>query len=123
MKEIDQSIRDALSSEDRAFLERVEQGVPLHRQVGEMFRGRMRWLNLAGWLTGLVLFGIACWCGWHFVQAAEIRTMLLWGAAGSLAVVGLTGIKIWMWMTLHHNSLAREIKRLELLIVSTKREA
>lgn len=121
MKEIDQAIRDALSSEDRAFLESLEQDVPLHRQVGEMFRGRMRWVNVAGVLASLLLFGVACWFAWRFVHAPDIRTMLLWGGAGSLAVVGLASIKIWMWMTLHHNALAREIKRLELLIVSTKR--
>lgn len=121
MTDIDRAIRDALSSEDRAFIERLEQQPPLHRQIGEMFRGRMRWLNILGWILGLVLFGIACWCGWHFVRAPEMREMLLWGAAGGLAVVGFASVKIWMWMQLHQNNLMREIKRLELLIAAMGR--
>jgi uncharacterized membrane protein len=121
MTDIDRAIRDTLSSEDRAFIERLEQEPPLHRQIGEMFRGRMRWLNITGWILALVLFGTACWCGWRFVHATEIREMLLWGAAGTLAVIGLTAVKIWMWMQLHHNNVMREIKRMELLIASRER--
>lgn len=121
MTNIDQAIRDALSAEDRAFLERLEQEPPLHQQIGEMFRGRMRWLNIGGGILAFVLFGIACWCTWRFVHTPDLREMLLWGAAAGLAFMSLAAVKIWMWMALYYNALAREIKRLELLILSTKR--
>lgn len=120
MSDIDQAIRQALSAEDRVFLERLEQDPPLHRQIGDMFRGRQRWLNVAGWIAAFVLFAVSCLCAWRFVSASDLREMLLWGGATGLAVVGLASVKIWMWMELHRNSLSREIKRLELLIVSTR---
>jgi protein-S-isoprenylcysteine O-methyltransferase Ste14 len=118
MSDIDDAIRQALSAEDRAFLERVDADRSLHRQVIETFQGRLRWFNAAGWIVGLALFIVAVVCGWHFASATELRAMLLWGAAGALAISGLALVKLWFWMELQKNATVREVKRLELQVAN-----
>jgi hypothetical protein len=114
MSELERSIRQALPQDDARPLEALGEDPTLYQQVLETFRGRLRWLHLLGWIAGFAFFAIACICAWRFVNAPELRSMLLWGAAASLAVMALVLVKIWFWMELNKNAILREIKRLEL---------
>ena len=116
MNELDQAIRKSLSTEDARVLERLAGDQALHEQVLAMFRGRLKWLSALGWIVGFALFGAACFCAWRFASAADVRGMLLWFAAGGLAVAGLALVKVWFWLELARNSIVREVKRLELQV-------
>ena len=118
MNDLDQAIRQSLSAEDAALLDRLGADQALHRQVLSTFEGRLRWFNVAGWIAGLVLFGVACVLAWRFVQAEELRDMLRWGAASALAFAGIALIKVWFWLELQKNAIVREVKRLEVQVAS-----
>lgn len=118
MNDLDQAIRQSLSAEDAALLDRLGADQTLHRQVLATFRGRLRWFNIAGWIAGVVLFGVGCVLARRFVQAQEVREMLLWGAASALAFAGVVLVKIWFWLELQKNEIVRELKRLELQLAS-----
>jgi hypothetical protein len=118
MENLDERIRASLSSEDRALLARLAADDSLYHNVVSAFQGRTRWLYASGWVAALVLFGVALYCSVHFVKATEIRDMLLWGAAGGIAFVGLGLIKLWFWMEIQKKSILRELKRVELLLAS-----
>ena len=60
MTDFDQSIRESLSAEDTELFDRLGADQALHRQVLATFEGRLRWWNAAGWMAGVVLFGVAC---------------------------------------------------------------
>jgi RNA polymerase sigma-70 factor (ECF subfamily) len=107
-------IREALKAGQVDVPEELGVDQPLHRQIVETFRGRFRWLNVAGAVVAFVLFVIACGCAWRFVRAPELRAMLLWGAGAFLALWGLALIKTWFWMELQKLAILREVKRLEL---------
>jgi Family of unknown function (DUF6768) len=81
------------------------------------FEGRLRWFNVAGWIAGIVLFGVASVLAWRFVQA-ELGDMLRWAAASALAFTGLALIKVWFWLELQKNAIVREVKRLEVQVAS-----
>jgi hypothetical protein len=118
MTDLDQAIRESLSSEDTELFDRLGADQALHRQVLATFEGQLRWLNAAGWIAGLVLFGVASISAWRFVQAQELGDMLRWGAASALGFAGVALVKVWFWMELQRNSIMREVKRLELQVAS-----
>jgi hypothetical protein len=118
MNDLDQAIRQSLSAEDAALLDRLGADQALHRQVLATFEGRLRWFNVAGWIAGFVLFVVASVLAWRFVQAEELRDMLRWGAASALAFTGLALIKVWFWLELQKNAMLREVKRLEVQVAS-----
>jgi hypothetical protein len=118
MNDLDQAIRQSLSAEDAALLDRLGADQALHRQVLATFEGRLRWFNVAGWIAGVVLFGVACVLAWRFMQAEELGEMLRWGAAAALAFAGLALIKVWFWLELQKNAIVREVKRLEVQVAS-----
>lgn len=118
MTDLDQAIRESLSSEDVKLFDRLGADQALHRQVLATFEGQLRWFNTAGWIAGLVLFGIASVSAWRFVQAQELGEMLRWAAASALAFGGLALIKVWFWLELQKNAIVREVKRLEVQVAS-----
>ena len=83
-----------------------------------MNRRKLRWLNAAGWIAGLVLFGVASISAWRFVQAQELGDMPRWGAASALGFAGVALVKLSFWMELQKNAIMREVKRLELQVAS-----
>jgi uncharacterized membrane protein len=116
MNKLDDAIRQALSREDAALLEGLGADQPLHSQLMQTFQGKLAWMNVVGWIAGFVLAAVLFFCGWQFLQAPEIRDMLIWGAAAGLAAAGIVLTKLWFWMELQKNSIVREIKRLELQV-------
>jgi len=118
MNDLDQAIRESLSSEDTELFDRLGADQALHRQVLATFEGQLRWFNTAGWIAGLVLFGVASVSAWRFVQAQELGDMLRWGAASALACAGIALIKVWFWLELQKNAIVREVKRLEVQVAS-----
>ncbi len=118
MNDFDQAIRQSLSAEDAALLDRLGADQALHRQVLATFDDQLRWFNVAGWIAGFALFGVASVLAWRFVQAEELAEMLRWGAASALAFAGLALIKVWFWLELQKNAIVREVKRLEVQVAS-----
>ena len=116
MTHIDEAIRQAMSADDAAALERFGSEQPLVDQILGTLGGQYRWLNLAGWIAGFAIFAIGVACGWRFLTAVELREMMVWGAAAGLSALALALIKIWFWMVLQQNQTLREVKRLELQI-------
>jgi hypothetical protein len=118
MESIDERIQKAFSSEDRAFLEQMNADGSFYRDLSDMFRGHMRWLNVLAWCLALALFAVAVVCGWQFATQTDPRSMQLWGLGTLLAFIALGMIKLWFWMELQKTVVVREIKRVELQIAS-----
>jgi hypothetical protein len=118
MNEFDRSIRQSLSAEDAELLDRLGADDALHRQVLATVTGRLRWLNLAGWIAGFVLFAVASVFALRFWSAANLEDMLRWGAASALAFAGLALVKVWFWLDFQRNAIVREVKRLEVQVAS-----
>src|SRR5882672_5665122 len=112
MNAIDDVIRKTLSAADAELFERYGADQALHRQVLEMFRGKLRWISTLGWIAGLVLFAAGCYFWWRFAHAQEVRDMMLWAACAGVAFLGLALVKVWFWLELQKNALVREVKRL-----------
>jgi hypothetical protein len=114
MSGLDAAIRQTLSEEDARMFEQLDADAALHQQILETFGGRLRWLNVAGWVAGFALTGLVFLFGWRFWVATDLAEMLRWGAAAGLASLGVALVKVWFWLQMQKNAVVRELKRVEL---------
>lgn len=118
MESIDERIQKALSSEDRAFLARMDADGSFYGDIAATFRGHMRWLNALAFVLVFALLAVAVVCGWQFATQTDPRSMQLWGAGTILSFLSLGLLKLWFWMELQKVAIVREIKRVELQLAS-----
>jgi hypothetical protein len=118
MNDVDRAIRQSLSVEDAELFDRLSLDQSLRQQVLATFEGQLRWMNVAGWIAGFVLFGAGSLMAWRFVDAPNLEDMLRWGAGSAIAFAGLALVKVWFWMEMQKNAIMREVKRLELQVAS-----
>jgi hypothetical protein len=121
MKDIDERIREALHKEDPELLEhyRGEQSIP--QMVIDSFRSRHRWLVVVALTEATILSVLEIVVAYQFFQAESTREMIAWATGFVSCLFVIAMIKIWYWMELNKNSLAREIKRLELELANLSR--
>ena len=113
--DVDAVIRRALSDEEAEFYDRLgEQS--LFDLATEVFRGRHRWLAVMTVIVMAVFMATSILCLVKFLQADEIRVMLLWGAGFFFGMHAIMALKLWHWMEMNRLALSRELKRLELQI-------
>jgi hypothetical protein len=114
-RRLDTLIREAMSREDAELFDRI--GEPsLPDLLTESFRGRLRWLNLFGFVLTFACFGLAAFCAVMVLRADEATTMLRWGLGFAFGLVSLSALKLWFWLELQRHALTREIKRVELAV-------
>jgi hypothetical protein len=87
-------------------------------EVITAFRGRHRWISALvivaqiAAVIGLVLATM------RFYQATEVTTQLRWGGLSLVFIFTIGLIKIWFWLEMQSNRVLREVKRVELLLIS-----
>lgn len=119
MSKLDRLIEDALNEEDRALFARFgEQG--LFAGFGDLFRGRLGFVNAISALAQIGLFAGALFAGREFLAAGEVPAMLRWGALFGGLFLAMSVIKLMHWMQLQANRVLREVKRMELQIARSK---
>jgi len=112
---IDDLIKQALSEEESEILERLDE-LSIFEQIMSTFQGKMKWVALYSAIIMIIIFALSVYCFVQFLQAEEIREMLLWGAGMGIGMMAVGLLKTWHWMQMDKNTLLREIKRLEILI-------
>ncbi len=115
MEDIDRLIKEALSEEDSEILDRLQEQ-SLFESLMSNFQGKMKWIAMYSFFMILVIFALSIYCLVEFLEAEEIREMLLWGAGMMVGLVMVGMLKMWHWMQMDKNALVREIKRLELQV-------
>jgi hypothetical protein len=116
MSDLDKAIREGYSAEDAELMQRLAADPSMMRQVLNAFQGPFGAVNILGMLVTLALLVSGAYCVWRFVDAAEVREMLIWGGGAAVTLCAVSMIKVWFWMELQRNATVREIKRLELQV-------
>jgi hypothetical protein len=114
-QEIDQIIKEALSEEEAAFYDQLDEQ-PILNMVGDLYTGRMKYLAIGSMIVMVILFGISIYCTVQFFQAEELREMMAWGFGAWFCILAVMANKFWQWMEMQKNQVLREIKRVELQI-------
>jgi hypothetical protein len=120
MNTIDQKIQAALRRDgaSRDLLEEPN----IAEEALIAFRGRNRVLSTFAFILSFVLFGGAVWAGWKFYGAEALHTQVQWGALALLLMFMVSFLKLWFWLEMHTNRVLRELKRVELLVVTNRGE-
>lgn len=121
MSDFDDRLRQDLTKEDEAFLRDLEDGQGLFSQVTPLFRGPMAGITIIAQIVTLIVTGIGLYAVWKFIQAPEIRDMLLWGGAAWAAWTTQVALKQWAWDRMNHLGVLKELKKIELRLVQLER--
>ena len=116
MNDLDQKIQAALRGQPGADALADEPNIA--EEAIAAFRGRHRWMSSVMLVCSLGLLAVAIWAGFRFYEAAAVREQLLWGALCLWAVLFISFMKVWFWLEMHSNRVLRELKRIELLLVT-----
>jgi hypothetical protein len=116
MNDIDQKIQAALRGQTGGDSLAADQNIA--EEVIVAFRGRNRWLN-----TLTVVFSVGftialVWAALRFYEAESVAAQLRWGGLSLLFFLMVSFMKVWFWLEMQTNRLLRELKRVELLLVS-----
>ena len=115
-KNIDRRIADALASNSELDLHANEQS--LLEQVQQIFQGRNRWSNALMAVIIFFLMGFSCYAAYRFYCAVEVKELIAWSIAITLGMMFISMLKIWAWLEMEKYSTIREIKRLELQLLT-----
>lgn len=121
MKDIDEKIRDALEQEDSELLEHYRREQSISQMVIDSFRSRYRWLVVLVFTVGTAFFLLEFVVAYQFFHAESTRAMIAWATGFVFCAIAIAMMKVWYWLELNKNSLAREIKRLELELANLSR--
>jgi hypothetical protein len=116
MNDLDQKIQAALRRDQVA--EQLGGDPNLAEEVLLAFRGRHRWLSTLLMVINLMAFAGLVFAVLRFYGSAEVAMQLRWGGVAVVLLLVVTLLKIWFWLEMHTNRVLREVKRVELLLVS-----
>ncbi len=116
MNEIDKKIRDALQKEDAWLYDKLSSEQSMQEMIFDSFKGRQKWLIVLVWFWTFAFFvaGIYSFIVLWGSSDTDVRQMMIALGAFLFFMQGVLGLKTWYWMQLQQNTMAREIKRLEL---------
>lgn len=117
MAKFDDNLGAALSADDKAFLNDLENGRGLFDQLGATLRGPMRFWS---YLVGIFVFLFALlglYCGWQAFHAADLRDSMLWGGGCLIMLQSVGLLKMWLFDRMNLLTLLGELKRIELRVV------
>ncbi len=120
MRDIDQTIDQALAAEERDLLRRIGDDPGHIEQTLSLLSGR------TGWVSGVIMavqalaFLAAIWTGWQFFTAEDALSAVRWGLPSAVLFLIALMLKLALWPVMHFNRLHLAIKRLELLVVNER---
>lgn len=119
MKDLDQKIQAALRREG-ADAELTREPNIAQEVITAAFRGRHRVLTSVTFVVSFLLFVGAVGAGVKFYHATSSMEQIQWGALALLLILFVSFIKVWFWLEMHTNRVLRELKRVELLLVTRR---
>ncbi|MFP2995052.1 DUF6768 family protein [Spongiivirga sp. MCCC 1A20706] len=117
IEEIDRLIKEALTDEEAAFYDELEEQ-NLLQKVGAIQKGKTGWIATTMTVVNILLLVILIYCIVQFLNATLSSDLVKWGAAGFLCMMFMSMTKLYVWMQMDKNDILRELKRLELQVAS-----
>lgn len=117
IEEIDKLIKDTLSQEEAKFYDSLEEQNIFEMLFG-LFKGKNAWINILLNLMIVLFFGLFIYSGIQFFEADTTEGLLKWGFGSLIFILCISMLKLYAWMQMDKNAILREMKRLELQVMS-----
>lgn len=114
---IDTLIKETLTEEEAKFYENLDEQNVLE-MIGGLFQGKNKWLLILMNLVTVIFFGLFVYCLIQFFNVEATKDLLKWGLGSIVFLLGVSMLKIFAWMQMDKNAIIRELKRLELQVLS-----
>ena len=118
MSELDDKIRQALSKEDEAALAEINEQAGLFEMIGLSLHGKQAWLTYYMYILGLATFLFGLYALSRFFASDETAVQLAWILAINACLAVFIVIKVVGWMQMSKLEIMREIKRLEVRLLT-----
>lgn len=123
MTDIDEKIRQALSEEDHKALDRMGDRYDPFDLSLLAFKGGQRSVAVIVWILGFVSFALLVYCGYRYFAVDDLKQSLTWGIGVVLCGLSIVVAKVIAWQMMQTQVLIREVKRLELRLLSGRGSA
>ena len=117
MEEIDQLIRDTLNQEEAKFYDALDEQNIFEMLFG-LFKGKNAWLNILLNIVIVAFFVLFIYSGVQFFNAETTEGLIKWGFGSLTFLLCISMLKLFAWMQMDKNAILREMKRLELQVMS-----
>ncbi len=117
IEEIDQLIKDTLTQEEAKFYDSLDEQ-NLFEMLFGLFKGKNAWLNVLLNLAILVHFCLLIYSAIQFFNATNTNELIKWGFGSFTFLLCIFVLKLYAWMQMDKNAILREMKRLELQVMS-----
>ncbi|MEO0983234.1 MAG: DUF6768 family protein [Pseudomonadota bacterium] len=116
MTEFDDRLRGALSADDEAFLNNLEDERGLFAQMGDTFSGPLKYWTAFAFALSLTFFGLGVYCFIRIFSAEGPNAIAAWLGGFIAAMISVGLVKLWFWLRMNHLATLRELKKMELRI-------
>jgi len=117
MEEIDNLIRDTLNQEEAKFYDALDEQ-NIFEMIFGLFKGKNAWINILMNIVVVVYFGFFIYCGIQFFDSETTEGLIKWGLGSLTLLISISMLKIYSWMQMDKHAILREMKRLELQVMS-----
>ncbi len=116
-EEIDELIKETLSKEEAAFYDSLEEQNNFESILG-LFKGKNAWFLIITNIMTILFLGLFVYCCIQFFSADTSKELMKWGFGSIMFLIGMSMLKIYAWLQMDKNAILREMKRLELQVMS-----
>lgn len=119
MTKLDELIKEALEDQDKAAVSETEELGYFALGLSQ-FRGKLGWVTWVIMTLQAAMFLAGVYCLVQFYGATEVLSAVKWGISGAILIVVGTSLKMSLMPQLQADRVIREVKRLELLLLTRK---
>ena len=83
-----------------------------------LFQGKNKWLIYVMNVMTIIFFVLFVYCLVMFFGTDQTNDLIKWGIGGIMFLMALCMLKLFAWLQMDKNALLRELKRLELQLLS-----
>jgi len=116
MSKLDKMISEALDDEDREILEKIGWEQSSLEMAGDLFKGKMGFINWSLIVGQLVCFGIGLYAAWKAFALTDVIEVIRWGLVSLFFMTSAVVGKVGLLPSFQANRTLRALKRLEMQI-------
>jgi len=117
MEEIDELIKETLSIEEAAFYDSLEEQNVFEMLFG-LYKGKNAWFLIIANILTFVFLGLFVYSLIQFFQVESVEALVKWAFGSVMFFINICMLKIYAWMQMDKGAILREMKRLELQVMS-----
>ncbi len=117
MEEIDELIKDTLSKEEAAFYDSLEEQNVFQSLFG-LYKGKNAWFLILSNILTFVFLGLFVYSLIQFFKVETVEALIKWGFGSVVFLINICMLKLYAWMQMDKGAILREMKRLELQVMS-----